>query len=127
MNIGILGTGTVGQTIGSKLIQLGHEVRMGSRTTNNEKATQWVAANGPRASQGTFANAAAFGEILFNCTAGVASLQALEMANGSRAGLGCGWGCGGLWSLGVVRRFARNQLGTMDRRGRGRVIALQAI
>jgi predicted dinucleotide-binding enzyme len=80
MNIGILGTGMVGQAIGSKLIQLGHEVRMGSRTANNEKATQWVAAHGPRASQGTFADAAAFGELLFNCTTGVASLQALEMA-----------------------------------------------
>jgi len=53
---------------------------MGSRTAENEKAAQWVAANGPRASHGTFANAAAFGEILFNCTAGVASLQALQMA-----------------------------------------------
>jgi predicted dinucleotide-binding enzyme len=40
MNIGILGTGMVGQAIGSKLIQLGHEVRMGSRTENNEKAAQ---------------------------------------------------------------------------------------
>jgi len=80
MNIGIFGTGMVGQTIGSKLIQLGHQVRMGSRAEKNEKAAQWVAANGPRASYGTFADAAAFGEILFNCTAGVASLQALEMA-----------------------------------------------
>jgi len=80
MNIGILGTGMVGQTIGSMLIQLGHEVRMGSRTVDNEKAAQWVAANGPRASQGTFADAAKFGELLFNCTAGVASLQALERA-----------------------------------------------
>ena len=80
MNIGILGTGMVGQTIGSMLIQLGHEVRMGSRTVDNEKAAQWVAANGPRASQGTFADAAKFGELLFNCTSGVASLQALERA-----------------------------------------------
>lgn len=80
MNIGIFGTGMVGQTIGSKLIQVGHKVRMGSRTAENEKAAQWVAANGPRASYGTFADAAAFGEILFNCTAGAASLQALEMA-----------------------------------------------
>ncbi len=63
MNIGILGTGTVGQTIDSKLIQLGHEVGMSSRTADNEKAARWVAANGPRASHGTFADAAAFGEI----------------------------------------------------------------
>jgi len=80
MNIGIFGTGMVGQTIGSKLIQLGHQVRMGSRTEKNEKAAQWVVANGRRASYETFTDAAVFGEILFNCTAGVASLQALEMA-----------------------------------------------
>jgi predicted dinucleotide-binding enzyme len=80
MRIGILGTGMVGQAIGSKLIQLGHGVKMGSRTADNEKATQWVKTNGGRASQGTFADAAAFGEILFNCTAGMASLDALRMA-----------------------------------------------
>jgi predicted dinucleotide-binding enzyme len=70
----------VGQAIGSKLIQLGREVKMGSHTADNEKATQWVKANGVRASQGTFADATAFGEILFNCTAGMASLDALRMA-----------------------------------------------
>ncbi len=31
MKIGILGTGIVGTTIGSKLVELGHEVKMGSR------------------------------------------------------------------------------------------------
>ena len=34
MKIGILGTGTVGDTIGSRLVELGHEVMMGSRTSN---------------------------------------------------------------------------------------------
>ncbi|GBC85973.1 hypothetical protein HRbin11_02440 [bacterium HR11] len=80
MKIGVLGTGMVGQAIGSKLIQLGHEVKMGSRTADNEKARRWVKANGPRASQGTFADAAAFGEVLFHCTAGATSLDALRMA-----------------------------------------------
>lgn len=70
----------VGSTIGLKMIQLGHEVKMGSRTANNEKAAEWVKTNGPKASQGTFAEAAAFGEIVFNCTAGVASLEALKSA-----------------------------------------------
>lgn len=37
-------------------------------------------ANGPKASQGTFADAAAFGEIVFNCTAGAASIEALKQA-----------------------------------------------
>src|SRR6266705_2329255 len=55
---------------------------MGSRTANNEKAAQWVQANGARASQGTFADAASFGEIVFNCTAGTGSLEALRLASG---------------------------------------------
>jgi ketopantoate reductase len=38
MKIGILGTGGVGAAIGSKLVDLGHQVMMGSRTANNEKA-----------------------------------------------------------------------------------------
>ncbi len=70
----------VGTTIGSKLVQLGHEVKMGSRTVNNPKATEWVKANGSKASQGTFSDAAAFGEVVFNCTAGSASLEALKQA-----------------------------------------------
>ena len=35
MKYGILGTGGVAQVIGDKLIQLGHEVKLGSRTANN--------------------------------------------------------------------------------------------
>jgi 8-hydroxy-5-deazaflavin:NADPH oxidoreductase len=80
MKIAVLGTGIVGNTIATKLIQLGHEVKMGSRTANNEKAAEWVKANTSKASQGTFADAAAFGEIIFNCTQGLASLDALKLA-----------------------------------------------
>jgi predicted dinucleotide-binding enzyme len=70
----------VGNAIGSKLVQLGHSVKMGSRTANNPKAAEWVKANGPSASQGTFADAAGFGEIVFNCTSGMGSLEALKLA-----------------------------------------------
>jgi predicted dinucleotide-binding enzyme len=80
MKIGILGTGIVGQTIGSKLVQLGHDVKMGARTANNEKAEKWAKDNGKHAAHGTFADAAVFGEILFNCTSGMASLDALKQA-----------------------------------------------
>lgn len=80
MRIGILGTGVVGQTLGRKLVERGHEVRMGARSADNEKAAQWASAAGAGASQGTFADAAAFGEVLFNCTAGTVSLQALKAA-----------------------------------------------
>lgn len=80
MRIGVLGTGVVGQTIGSKLIHLGHEVMMGSRDPANPIAITWAKKEGPRASFGNFANAAAFAEIVFNCTQGSASLQALRQA-----------------------------------------------
>ena len=80
MRIGVLGTGMVGVTLASKLVQLDHEVKVGSRTASNPKAAEWAKSNGLKASQGTFAEAAAFGEILFNWTAGMASLEALKLA-----------------------------------------------
>jgi predicted dinucleotide-binding enzyme len=80
MKIGILGTGMVGQTIGTKLVAIGHEVRVGSREVGNEKAAAWVKLAGAKASYGTFADAAAFGELLFNCTQGAGSLDALKAA-----------------------------------------------
>jgi predicted dinucleotide-binding enzyme len=79
-NIAVFGTGMVGDTIGSKLIELGHQVMMGSRTNDNEKAKAFVDKHGGKATAGTFSDAAAFGEIIFNCTAGVGSLDALKMA-----------------------------------------------
>ncbi len=42
MKIAVLGTGNVGATIGSKLIEVGHTVMMGSRTANNEKAVAFA-------------------------------------------------------------------------------------
>lgn len=83
MDIGILGTGIVGQTIGTRLIELEHDVKMGSRLATNEVARAWAKAGGKHASNGTFTEAAAFGEILFNCTAGRGSLSALEFAHAS--------------------------------------------
>jgi predicted dinucleotide-binding enzyme len=80
MDIAILGTGMVGAAIGAKLIQSGHAVKMGSRKAGGEKALEWVKANGPKASQGTFADAAAFGGMAFNCTSGMGSLEALDRA-----------------------------------------------
>lgn len=77
---GVVGTGTVGQTVGSKLLSLGHEVRMGSREAGNTKAVDWANEAGARASEGSFADAAEFGEVVVNATAGTASLAALTAA-----------------------------------------------
>ncbi len=42
MKIGILGTGMVGNTLGTALITKGHEIKMGSRDAANEKAAEWT-------------------------------------------------------------------------------------
>ena len=66
MRIGVLGTGTVGTTLARKLRELGHDVLVGSRDGSK--------------GDGTFSEVAAHGEMLLNCTAGVASMAALEQA-----------------------------------------------
>jgi predicted dinucleotide-binding enzyme len=66
VKIGVLGTGNVGRTIAAKLFELGHDVLVGSRTAKEDAVT--------------FAHAAVHGELVFNCTAGDKSLEALRMA-----------------------------------------------
>lgn len=80
MNIAVLGTGIVGRTIGDKLMQIGHQVTMGSRTADNPKAAEWAAAAGPGAAAGTYEDAARAGDVIFNCTSGAGSLEALRAA-----------------------------------------------
>lgn len=86
MKIAVFGTGTVGDTIGSKLVELGHQVMMGSRTATNEKAANFVDKHRSNASAGTYADAGKFGEVIFNCTKGDGSLEALRQAAASLDG-----------------------------------------
>lgn len=91
MKIAVIGTGTVGQTFASKLISLGHEVMMGIRNVADKLAatakdmygnppfSEWHAAN-KSVQLGTFAEAAAFGEIILNVTQGGNSINALKLA-----------------------------------------------
>lgn len=80
MRIGVLGTGAVGQALAGKLVECDHDVVMGSRNAGNEKAVAWAAQFEARGGQGTFADAAAHGEVVINATAGMASLEALQAA-----------------------------------------------
>ncbi len=80
MRFGVLGSGMVGQAIAGKLAALGHEVKMGGRKAGGEKAAAWAAKAGPKASEGSFSDAAAFGEIVFHCTLGESALDALRAA-----------------------------------------------
>lgn len=75
MKIGVLGTGVVGQAIGGKLVELGHEVMMGARAAGNGKVLGFAARTGGKA--GTFAEAARHGEIVFNCLRGDVALDVL--------------------------------------------------
>lgn len=80
MRIGVLGTGDVGKALGKGFIALGHEVKMGSRSATNEKALAWAKEAGPRASAGTFAEAASFGEVVVLATLGAANEEVLHSA-----------------------------------------------
>src|SRR3954454_22889445 len=68
MRVAVLGTGTVGKTLAAKLRDVGEDVKVGSRSAENPDA------------DGTFADAAEFGELVINATAGTASLDALAAA-----------------------------------------------
>jgi predicted dinucleotide-binding enzyme len=94
MRIGIIGSSTVAQTLGGKLLELGHEVMVSARDPDAAKdlgergslpsASEWATARynqGRVAAAGGFAAAAAFGELLINATAGAASLAALAAAD----------------------------------------------
>jgi predicted dinucleotide-binding enzyme len=78
MKIAVLGTGGVGNTIGARLIELGHEVIMGSRSETNEKALAFTEKHPGKASAATFANAIKDSDMVINCTKGDAAVAVLE-------------------------------------------------
>ena len=91
MRFGILGTGVVGKTIAVRLAGLGHDVIVGTRNPEetlsrtdpdqygNPPFGAWQEEH-PEVRLGTFAEAAAHGEMVVNATAGAVSLEALEQA-----------------------------------------------
>jgi predicted dinucleotide-binding enzyme len=91
MNVGILGSGIVGQTIGAKLAERGVDVVLGTRSPGQldqkrgmgATLAEWVAKVGVRGRLGSFADAAAHGEVIINATSGTGSLEALSLAGAS--------------------------------------------
>jgi predicted dinucleotide-binding enzyme len=91
MKIGVFGTSMVGQAISGKLVELGHDVMIGTRDVATTLArtephpygfppfSVWHKEH-PLVKLGSFAEAAAHGEMLINATNGTGSLQALELA-----------------------------------------------
>ncbi len=80
MKIGILGTGDVGRALGTGFVKHGHEVKIGSREAGNQKAEAWRQETGDKASTGTFAEAAAFGEIVIVSTLWAGAENAIRLA-----------------------------------------------
>jgi hypothetical protein len=72
MNIAVLGTGTVGRTIAGKLTEVGHDVRVGSRSAGDDKVT--------------FADAISHGDVVFNCTSGGGAVEAVTAGEGNLDG-----------------------------------------
>lgn len=91
MKIGVLGSGVVGQTLGAKLVERGHEVVLGTRRPDelDEKRgmggslRDWLTKTQNRARITSFADAAAHGEVVINATSGQGALEALELAGSS--------------------------------------------
>jgi predicted dinucleotide-binding enzyme len=88
---GVLGTGTVGQALGGKLAELGHEVRMGTRDPDASRARTdagwgaeplgtWLEAH-PSVDLVTFHDAIAGSEILINATSGSVSVDVLALGD----------------------------------------------
>lgn len=94
MHVGVLGTGIVGCTIASKLVELGHDVTIGTRDVDallartepdargREPFAGWHGRN-PKVKLDTFAVAAAQADVVVNATNGAASLAALAAAGES--------------------------------------------
>ena len=80
MNMGVLGSGMVGQAISARLAELGHDVMIGTRDPN--KLGEWQTSH-PEVKIGSFAGTAGYGEMIFNATNGAGSLEALKLAGES--------------------------------------------
>jgi len=83
MKVGILGSGDVAKALGTGFVTLGHEVKLGSRATDNPKTAEWAKGTKGKGSTGTFADAASFGEVIVLATLGVATVEAIRLAGPS--------------------------------------------
>jgi 8-hydroxy-5-deazaflavin:NADPH oxidoreductase len=93
MKIGIIGSAVVGQTLAAKLLQLGHDVVIGTRDPSNLNEAKgmggtlgdWLRAN-PGGRVVTNEQAATHGELIINATNGEGALNALTLAGAENLG-----------------------------------------
>lgn len=89
MRISVLGTGMVGRAHAARLIELGHEVMVGTKDTaktmsndqpdqmGNPPYSQWAKSN-TKVQTGTFSESAKFGELIINALKGDAAIEVLK-------------------------------------------------
>ena len=83
MKVGIIGSGVVGQTLAAGFLKHGHQVAIGTREP--AKLRDWAAGNKGAAVK-SFADAAAFGEVLALAVAGQVAVEAVKLAGAGLAG-----------------------------------------
>jgi len=81
MKVGILGSGHVGQSLGVGFAKEGYDVKLGTRAPDEDKIKQWLKRAGPKASAGTFAEAAAWGELAVLATRWDGTESAIKLAD----------------------------------------------
>jgi len=80
MKTGIIGSANVGQTLAKAFMQEGYDVMLGTRNTSKPEVVQFAKDN-PNIKTGTFAEAAAFGEIIVLAVGGKVAEEAMNDAD----------------------------------------------
>jgi 8-hydroxy-5-deazaflavin:NADPH oxidoreductase len=82
MKVGIIGSGEVGRKLADGFIELGHQVKLGSRDPKQSKITDWINKHDKeKASSGTFAETASFGELVVLATLWEGTAEAIQLSN----------------------------------------------
>ncbi len=84
MRVGIIGSGPVGQALGLGFTTLGHEAMLGTRDPGSDKVRAWLAKAGSKATAGSFAEAADYGDVVVLATAWSGAKSALTLAGPER-------------------------------------------
>ncbi len=77
MNVAVMGSGIVGETLAGGFLKYGHKVMRGTRSP--DKLRDWTAKAGPNASAGAFDQAAKFGELVVIAVKGTAAESCVEL------------------------------------------------
>src|SRR5262249_46393346 len=80
MKIGIIGSGVVGQTLGSGFAALGHDVKLGTREPWGDRAQAWASRAAAKGSAASFRDAATFAEVAVLATMWSGTENALRLA-----------------------------------------------